>query len=80
MGGIKSIKPMTHLYIQSCGQIDERKIRPEEVVYVGDGLHDMRAGLGAGFSFVGVETGLVTASQFKKAGAISVPSVGELLT
>jgi hypothetical protein len=40
----------------------------------------MKAALGAGFNFLGVETGLVTAEQFKDARAISIPNVGHLLT
>ena len=37
--------------------LESEAIRPDEVIYVGDGLHDMKAALGAGFSFLGVETG-----------------------
>lgn len=56
-----------------------QKTLPSQVVYIGDGLHDMKAALGAGFAFIGVETGLVTAEQFKEAGAKSIPTIGDLL-
>lgn len=52
---------------------------PAEVLYVGDGLHDMRGALGAGFNFLGVETGLVTAKQFQMAGALSIPGIEHLI-
>lgn len=57
-----------------------KNIKPKEVLYVGDGLHDMKAALGAGFNFLGVETGLVTAGEFKKAGAASVKSMADVFT
>lgn len=53
-------------------------IRASETLYVGDGLHDMKAALGAGFSFLGVETGLVTAEQFADHGAKSIPTIGSI--
>lgn len=53
-------------------------ISRSEVLYIGDGLHDMKAATGAGFSFLGVETGLVSADQFKEAEALSIPSVEHL--
>lgn len=56
-----------------------RSISPNEVLYIGDGLHDMKAALGAGFNFLGVETGLVTSEQFTSAGAKSIPNVAQLL-
>lgn len=55
------------------------QVKPKEVMYIGDGLHDMKAALGAGFNFLGVETGLVTAQQFREAGAKSVKSIAHVL-
>ena len=48
-------------------------------MYIGDGLHDMRAATGAGFNFLGVETGLVTAEEFLAEDAKSITSI-EYLT
>ncbi len=59
--------------------LDAKNLKPDQVLYVGDGLHDMRAALGAGFSFLGVESGLVTAGQFRAAGAVSVPGIGSVM-
>ncbi len=35
----------------------------------------MEAAIGAGFNFLGVETGLVTAEEFRTEGALSIPSI-----
>lgn len=43
-----------------------------EVMYVGDALTDYYAARDAGLHFVGVTTGLVTAEQFRDAGALHV--------
>ncbi|HSW91662.1 MAG TPA: HAD-IA family hydrolase [Candidatus Saccharimonadales bacterium] len=49
------------------------------VLYIGDGLHDMKAANAAGFHFIGVETGLVDANGFKEAGATSIHDLSILL-
>jgi phosphoglycolate phosphatase-like HAD superfamily hydrolase len=72
-------KPDPRVFDPALAWLKERGIDTAEVLYVGDGLHDMRAALGAGFSFLGVETGLVTAEQFRAAGASSIPEVGYLI-
>jgi phosphoglycolate phosphatase len=72
-------KPDPRVFKPALEWLDEQQIRPSEVIYIGDGLHDMRAAVGAGFSFLGVETGLVTAAQFKQNGAKSIPTIRELL-
>lgn len=43
-----------------------------EVAYVGDGLHDMKAAVNAGFQFIGAATGLVSVEEFREAGAKNV--------
>jgi phosphoglycolate phosphatase-like HAD superfamily hydrolase len=72
-------KPDPRVFGPATAWLAERKLEPRQVLYVGDGLHDMHAAVGAGFNFLGVETGLVTAEQFRAAGALSVPSVASLL-
>jgi len=54
-------------------------ITPNETVYIGDGLQDMEAALGAGFRFVGVGTGLIPPEEFRNRGAPAVNDLGELL-
>ncbi len=71
-------KPDPRVFEPALEWLAEQQIRPDEVVYVGDGLHDMRAAKGAGFSFLGVETGLVTAGQFQAENASSIANTSEL--
>jgi HAD superfamily hydrolase (TIGR01549 family) len=59
--------------------IDSLGIKPKEVVYVGDGLHDMKAAIGAGFEFIGKTTGLVTQAEFEQSGVISINTLSNLI-
>lgn len=72
-------KPDPRVFEPAVVWLAEQRIRPDEVIYIGDGLHDMRAATGAGFNFLGVETGLVTAEEFLAEDAKSIPSI-EYLT
>lgn len=72
-------KPDPRVFEPAIDWLAKQQIRPDEVVYIGDGLHDMRAAIGAGFNFLGVETGLVTAEQFKAENVKSIPSIGDLI-
>jgi len=58
--------------------LKNQRISSDEVLYVGDGLQDMKAAQDAGFNFIGVETGLTTSDQFKKYGSLSLPSLASL--
>jgi phosphoglycolate phosphatase-like HAD superfamily hydrolase len=71
-------KPDSRVFDPLLEWIETHDIKPDEVLYAGDGLHDMKAALGAGFDFIGVETGLVTPMQFKEAGVRSVPDISRL--
>jgi phosphoglycolate phosphatase-like HAD superfamily hydrolase len=71
-------KPDKRVFDPALSWLKSASIQPDEVIYIGDGLHDMKAALESGFSFLGVETGLVTAEQFKSAGALSIPSIASL--
>lgn len=72
-------KPDPRVFTAALTWLDGQHILPAEVTYVGDGLHDAKAAIGAGFNFIGVETGLVTHQQFIDAGYISVQSLSKLL-
>lgn len=72
-------KPDPRVFAPALEWLTAQDVKPSEVVYVGDGLHDMIAAIGAGFSFIGVETGLVTAEQFREAEAMSVPTIEALM-
>jgi len=72
-------KPDPRVFKPATDWLKKQKIKPGEVLYVGDGLHDMKAALGAGFNFLGVETGFVTAAQFKDAGARSISDISHLV-
>lgn len=71
-------KPDPRVFDPAITWLAERDIVPSETLYVADGLHDMRAALGAGFNFMGVTTGLVTLAQFRAAGATAINRLGEL--
>ncbi len=71
-------KPDHRVFRPALAWLSKQHIQPHEVIYIGDGLHDYEAALGAGFSFIGVETGLVSADQFKQAGVTSIPSIADL--
>ena len=72
-------KPNPLVFEPVIALLTECGIKPEEVIYIGDGLHDMKAAVGAGFCFLGVETGLVTAAEFEDAGANSIADISKLL-
>ena len=71
-------KPDPRVFDPAKLWLAERSIEPSETIYVGDGLKDMKAALGAGFRFLGVESGLVTADEFRQNGASSVASIAEV--
>jgi len=71
-------KPDPRVFTPALAWLGARSITPGEVLYIGDGLHDMKAATGAGFNFLGVETGLVTAEEFQRNGIKSIPSIAEL--
>lgn len=72
-------KPDSRVFDPAKTWLAEQGISPDETLYIGDGLHDMNAALGAGFHFLGTETGLVDASGFQRAGARSIAHLGMLL-
>lgn len=72
-------KPDSRVFDPAVSWLEGHGIQAEQVLYVGDGLHDMKAALGAGFEFVGVETGLISANEFRLAGTVSIPTVSQLV-
>lgn len=72
-------KPDPRVFEPALKWLAEQYITPHEVLYVGDGLQDMRAAQGAGLHFIGAETGLVTAEQFLEHGVESIPSIADLV-
>jgi phosphoglycolate phosphatase-like HAD superfamily hydrolase len=64
----------TTLWLNSAG------IVVNQAVYVGDGLGDMEAAFGAGYKFIGIERGFISAEEFEENGVISLPGVHELVT
>jgi phosphoglycolate phosphatase-like HAD superfamily hydrolase len=71
-------KPDPRVFDPAKEWLATQDIELSEVVYIADGLHDMKAAFGAGFSFIGVATGLVSIEDFQKAGAVAIPNLGEL--
>ncbi len=72
-------KPDPRVFEPTIEWLTTIDIVPKEVIYVGDGLHDMKAALGAGFEFIGVPTGLVTQDEFHSNGAKSIKCLGDLV-
>jgi HAD superfamily hydrolase (TIGR01549 family) len=56
-----------------------RGINKNEILYIGDGLQDMKAARAAGLNFLGVATGLVTQPEFKVNDVDSVEDLSVLL-
>lgn len=73
-------KPDGRVFEPAHAWLDTRNIAPHEVLYIGDALRDMQAAVDAGFKFLGVETGVITAAQFKQAGTPSIPTIGDLIS
>ncbi|MBI3624027.1 HAD hydrolase-like protein [Candidatus Saccharibacteria bacterium] len=72
-------KPDPRVFEPTLEWLSRFAIRPHEVVYVGDGLHDMESASGAGLRFIGVETGLVSSEDFRRRGAVAIGSLTELV-
>lgn len=72
-------KPDPRVFEPALAWLQQQKIKPAEVVYVGDGLQDMKAALGAGFEFIGVSSGLVTQQEFAANGVTSVTKLSDLI-
>lgn len=68
-------KPDPRVFDPAISWLGVREIEPDQAVYIGDSVKDMKAAIGAGFHFIGVETGLVTGEEFKKHGALSIPQI-----
>jgi HAD superfamily hydrolase (TIGR01549 family) len=72
-------KPDPRVFEPVLKWLDEEEISSDEVLYIGDGLHDMKAAVGAGFNFLGVQTGLVSAEEFASVNAQSITSISDML-
>jgi phosphoglycolate phosphatase len=72
-------KPDPRVFDPAVAWLRQQRIEPNEVAYVGDGLHDMQAALGAGFEFIGITTGLVTQNEFKANGAAAITKLEDLI-
>jgi HAD superfamily hydrolase (TIGR01549 family) len=72
-------KPDPRVFEPALAWLGKLGIEPSEVVYVGDGLHDMEAALAAGFEFIGIATGLVTQDEFKANGATAISKLRDLI-
>lgn len=71
-------KPDPRVFTPTIAWLKKKGIQPHEVVYIADGLHDMQAAIGAGFHFIGVETGFVTREMFESEKIFSVKHIGEI--
>lgn len=65
-------KPDPAVFDQPKKLLQAHGITDDEVVYVGDHFVDLQAGLGAGFDFIAVTSGIVEESEFRAAGATTI--------
>lgn len=72
-------KPDPKVFERAKVWIQEHSFDSSEVLYVGDHLKDLQAARGAGFHFIGVETGLITKEEFEKHQAQSIKKLSDLL-
>ncbi len=68
-------KPAPGQCLAFAKQLD---LGPEEVVMVGDSLHDLHAGRAAGMKTVGVLTGLATEAELTPHADVVLPDIGHL--
>jgi HAD superfamily hydrolase (TIGR01662 family) len=73
-------KPDPRVFEPTIRWLSTYEITPKEVLYIGDSLNDMKAALGAGFTFIGVETGLVSAQEFSEEGVSCISSLKEIVS
>lgn len=71
-------KPDPRVFEPALKWLETRNIKPDEVIYIADGIQDMKAALGAGFHFIGVQTGLARATEFSDLGVSSVSTIAEI--
>lgn len=71
-------KPDPRVFDPATEMLAAFEIKSNQIIYIGDGLHDMEAAVSAGLQFIGVETGLVTAEQFRANGAKSFPQIKDI--
>jgi len=72
-------KPNPKVFDPTIAWLGRHSVFPYDAVYIGDGLHDREAAIGAGMHFIGVETGLVSVEQFQEAGSLAIRSLVELV-
>lgn len=73
-------KPDPRVFDPALEWLDKLDIKPSETLYGGDTLNDMYASVGAGFMFIGLETGADNGESFRQAGAISVKSLASFIS
>lgn len=72
-------KPDPKVFEPALAWASSIHLHPQDMTYVGDSLHDMRAAQGAGLNFIGVSTGLVSIEEFADHGAQSISGLHELI-
>ncbi|MEM1135882.1 MAG: HAD-IA family hydrolase [Bacteroidota bacterium] len=72
-------KPDHRVFKPALEKLKSEQIDTAEIIYVGDSLKDYHAAKSANMHFVGIAEVTTTTEIFKKEGAYSVKSLGELL-
>jgi phosphoglycolate phosphatase-like HAD superfamily hydrolase len=71
-------KPDPRVFDPALRFLGGKGISAMQTLYIGDGLRDAVATIGAGLQFIGVETGLIGRDDFAAAGYVSIANVGQL--
>jgi FMN phosphatase YigB (HAD superfamily) len=72
-------KPDARVFEPALEWAISQRVAADEILYVGDGLQDLKAARGAGMNFLGVQTGLVTAEDFAAHEGLSIADLSHLL-
>lgn len=75
----KHHKPDHRVFHPAIKWLKQHSIKPHQTLYVGDGLHDMKAAVGASFEFIGITTGLTTLKDFAAHDALAIARLKEIL-
>ncbi len=71
-------KPDSRVFAPALKWLAQEQIHPNEVLYVGDSLNDMKAALGAGLQFLGIPTGLTSLEEFRQNQANGIQRLREI--
>jgi len=73
-------KPDPRVFLPALAYFGRQGLEPNEIVYIGDSLDDLRAAQGADLHFIGISEHTTPKSVFDRAEAVSVDNFSALTT